>query len=133
MQRDQHFSPRPIRTSRVMARPVATYSDQGLLASWLIAIALIATALLGLLFPLGPSTSSWTLAARPLLFSNTVVPNRDAEGDRLYGDQTMNPGGEPARSEWQPVQGSDGKIPLGCDAAFSRLVKIGNFADRCVA
>jgi hypothetical protein len=133
MQSNIHFSPRPICVSRLIARPVEEHKDQAFLASRVITIALVATALLGLLFPLGPSRSSWKVAPIPSSFSaSAALPNRAAKGDRLPGVQTTSRDSASTRAESRPVQRTDGRIPFGCDGAFSRLVKSGNFAARCV-
>jgi hypothetical protein len=90
-------------------------------------------ALLGLLFPFGPSESNWKLAAPPSSLSVfEVVPNRAAKGDRLSSMQTTIHDSIPSRVEFRPAQMNRDKIPEGCDPAFSRIVKSGNFAARCV-
>lgn len=133
MQGNTHFPPRPVRLSRSIARPVDEHNDHAILASWLVTIALIATALLGLLFPLGPSASSWKPAPLSLSLSESgVVPNRAAKADRLAGIQMTTKDAGSGQAESRPVQGADRRIPLGCEGAFSKLVKSDNFAARCV-
>jgi hypothetical protein len=72
------------------------------------------------------------LTSRPPASSETI--NRPIKGDRLV-DLSFN-------ERWRSVAEIKNalnaanrikKIPVGCEPAFSRLVKAGNFSARCVA
>ena len=133
MQRNIHFLPRAICVSRSIARPIVAHNDRAPLVSWLVGTALIATALLGLLFPLGSSTPSWKFLSAPSSSAASgVVPNRAAKGDRLPVMHRTDRDSSSTRADPRPTQKTDRGIPVGCDGAFSKLVKSENFAARCV-
>jgi len=88
----------------------------GAIGAWLIGSALIALALTCL--PIGPGASSAGVIAPGGTISNSAL-----KGDRLpetrYGVEKLQ-SNRPA------------SIPVGCEAAFSKIVRVGNFTSRCV-
>jgi hypothetical protein len=59
-----------------------------------------------------------------------TVSNLASKGDRLVGAAAKS---EHLKSDLPPAKAKDvAKIPLGCDAAFSKLIREYNFAARCI-
>lgn len=95
-----------------------------LIGAWLIGSAMIALALAFL--PIGPGTSSASViapwSASPFSIGKTIS-NSALKGDRL---PQLRRGFERLQSDRPST------IPVGCEAAFSKLVRVGNFTSRCV-
>jgi len=96
----------------------------GIIGAWLIGSAVIALGLASL--PIGTGTSSAGVivpASAPPMSVGRTISNSALKSDRLpkahHGVERME-GNKPA------------SIPVGCDAAFSKLVRVGNFTSRCV-
>ena len=88
----------------------------GVISTWLIGSALIALALACLPIGTGPSSASG------IALSGTIS-NSALKGDRL----------PQARHGVEKLQSNTPtSIPEGCEAAFSKLVRVGNFTSRCV-
>jgi hypothetical protein len=122
MPNDHRFP--PLTTKAAQVRPA-------MLGCWLLGAAVLTAWTLVVLFPVG---SSLHVQATPhdsaFVMSNTGV--QFAKGDRLIsGKQRQRREGE-AATKSTAVSSGERKIPMGCDAAFSRLVKFENFRARCV-
>jgi hypothetical protein len=96
------------RTSRSQTR--------GVIGAWLIGSALIALALACLPLGTGPSSASG-------IAPSGTISNSALKGDRL---PQLRHGVERLQSDRPST------IPVGCEAAFSKLVRVGNFTSRCV-
>jgi len=97
----------------------------GLISAWLVGSAIIALTLACL--PIGPGTSSASVIAASGTLSLSVgktTSNSALKGDRFPGRRR----GAAKRIEG----GKPATIPVGCEAAFSKLVRVGNFTSRCV-
>ena len=105
---------------------------QVIAGAWLVSVAIVASWMLAVLFPLGPSFN--LQATRHESASVTSSPGaQSAKGDRLgSGKARERREVEPIGTKSAPVSTGERKIPVGCDPAFSRLVKFGNFTARCV-
>ncbi len=113
-------------TSLTQVRPERI--RQVILGVWLVSAAILAAWMLAALFPLGPS---FYLQA-PQYASVSVISSpgaRSVKGDRLTSEKARERRQIITRA---PVSAGELKIPVGCDAAFSHLVKFGNFTARCV-
>jgi hypothetical protein len=96
----------------------------GPIGAWLIGSALIALALTFLPIGIGPSSAGVIAPASnsPASFDGTMS-NGALKGDRL----------PQARHDVEKLQSNTPvTIPVGCEAAFSKLVRVGNFTSRCV-
>jgi hypothetical protein len=96
----------------------------GIIGAWLIGSAFIALVLACLPIGTGASSAGMLAPAIPSPASlGGTVSNSALKGDRLpkmrHGVERME-GNKPAN------------IPTGCEAAFSKLVRVGNFSSRCV-
>jgi hypothetical protein len=92
-------------------------SRSGVVGAWLVGSALIALVLACLPIGTGPSSAS-------VMASGGTISNSALKGDRLPAIRAhVAPNSESSRSS---------KIPVGCEAAFSKLVHVGNFTSRCV-
>jgi hypothetical protein len=90
---------------------------KGVIGAWLIGSALIAIGLACLPIGSGPSSASG------IAISGTIS-NSALKGDRLPVPHAgVTPKSQSSKSS---------TIPVGCEAAFSKLVRIGNFSSRCV-
>ena len=96
----------------------------GIIGAWLIGSAFIALVLAFL--PIGTGASSAGVLAHPTALPTSLggtMSNSALKGDRLpkmrHGVERLE-GNKPAN------------IPTGCEAAFSKLVRVGNFSSRCV-
>jgi len=117
-----------MQTTRLKTTPPQLPRSQerrsGAIGAWLIGSAALA---LGLAYlPIGTGTSSASVitpASAPRAIGMTIS-NSALKGDRL---------GVAHQGAFRK-EGSEagGKIPVGCEAAFSKLVRIGNFTSRCV-
>src|SRR5436190_13562575 len=109
----------PERTGRVIA------------GVWLVTVAIAASWMLAVLFPFGPSFNFQ--AARHE--SASVISNAGAQsvkGDRLTSAKPRERREvERIGTKSAPVSTGEHKIPVGCEPAFSRIVKSGNFTARC--
>ncbi len=95
-------------------------------SAWLIGSAAIAWALVALPFSAAPSSANMIDAGGPsALISTTIISNAARKGDRL------DRGGNLRRS--QPATTSGRKMPVGCEAAFSKLAGSRNSSMRCIA
>lgn len=126
---------------------------KGLVGAWLIGSAAIAWLLVCL--PVTATSSASVSAPRDAsVLSRTTTSNKALKGDRLDQPPTRTeaevrgetrvmarPSSRQAGSQIdagavhepsQPALTSVRKIPVGCEVAFSRLVKAENFATRCV-
>jgi hypothetical protein len=105
---------------------------QVIAGAWLVSVAIVASCMLAVLFPLGPSfnlQATWYESA--LVISSPSA--QSAKGDRLRSGKVRERREvEPIGTKSAPVSAGERKIPVGCDPAFSRLVKFGNFTARCV-
>jgi hypothetical protein len=110
--------------ARTSTLPPSQERRRGAIGAWLIGSALIALALTFL--PIGNGTSSAGVIA-PASTSPTslggTISNSALKGDRL---PDLRHGVERLQSN-RPAS-----IPVGCEAAFSKLVRVGNFTSRCV-
>ena len=99
---------------------------------WLVTVAIAAAWMLAVLFPFEPSFNFQ--AARHE--SASVISNAGAQvvkGDRLTSAKPWERRAvERIGAKSAPVSTGEQKIPVGCEAAFSRIVKSGNFTARCV-
>ena len=88
--------------------------------------------MLAVLFPLGPSFYLHApRQASASAISSLVV--RSVKGDRLTTEKAgQRREVDVIGTKSAPVSTGERKIPVGCDAAFSQLVKFGNFTARCV-
>ena len=126
-----YFPSRTTGDKAFLARASTDKSGQGLAAAWLISIAIIASWMLALLFPLGLSFAN----SRHDSPSATTSYRSDhfLKGDRLSGTRAQE-GHEvqPVGTRFPRALTSERRAPVGCDLAFSRLVRSGNFIARCV-
>ena len=102
-----------------------------MLGSWLVSGAVLAAWMLAVLLPVGSSLH--VQAPRPesaFIISNLGV--QSAKGDRLISGKPRERREGEVGTKSTVVSSGEWKIPIGCDAAFSRLVKFGNFTARCV-
>jgi hypothetical protein len=90
---------------------------KSVISAWLIGSALIAIGLACLPIGSGPSSASG-------IAISATISNSALKGDRL---PVLHAGVTPKS---QSINSST--IPVGCEAAFSKLVRIGNFSARCV-
>ncbi len=129
---NDRYLPRTTKT-RSIALAYPERNRQLLLAAWLVTTAMAASWMLALFFPLGPSSGNFQATRRD---SPAVISNSDGHsltGDRLSSAKARERGKvEPIGTKSPPVSAGERKIPIGCDLAFSRLVKSGNFTARCV-
>jgi hypothetical protein len=90
----------------------------GVVSAWLVGSALIALVLACLPIGTGPSSAS-------VMAPGSTISNSALKGDRLPAQHTgrVAPKSETSKSS---------NIPVGCEAAFSKLVHFGNFTSRCV-
>ncbi len=118
--------------SRAVARPQGSLHHKFLVMG----AYLIATAIMALWMAYLPTLAGNILTQLNVLpqhlAANSV--NRLHKGDQLaivrFDDRWSAVG---AISRSAPVRNSAEQIPFGCEGAFSRLVKVGNFSARCVA
>ena len=90
---------------------------RGVIGAWLIGSALIAIGLACLPIGTGPSS------AGGIVIGGTIS-NSALKGDRM---PVLRAGAAPK------IEGSKSStIPVGCEAAFSKLVRVGNFSSRCL-
>ena len=106
--------------------------QRGYFSLKLIAVSLIANVVIVwaamLLLPSHASTLSTTNGVQTTAIIRTIS-NSVLKGDRLIGAHvTMERENQPPAAE---IKGMS-KIPVGCDAAFSKMVNSDNFAARCV-
>jgi hypothetical protein len=120
MQRNKSFS--SIRRSAH-----ARHYRRALVGAWLIASAAVAGGLVYLPIPSGASSVAVNVAqsSAPILSVGTTS-NTALKGDRL---PLVHAGAAKKESSDSKV---GRKIPVGCEAAFSKLVANGNFSARCV-
>jgi hypothetical protein len=90
---------------------------KGVIGVWLIGSAVIALVLACLPIGSGPSSASG-------IAIGGTISNSALKGDRL---PVLRAGAAPK------IEGSKSStIPVGCEAAFSKLVRVGNFTSRCL-
>jgi hypothetical protein len=109
-----------MQTGRSAAKSSSATRSQtrtGVIGAWLIGSALIAVGLACL--PIGSGSSS----ASDIAIGGTIS-NSALKGDRM---PVLHAGVTP-----QSQSSKSSKIPVGCEAAFSKLVRVGNFSSRCV-
>ena len=109
-----------MRTSRSATQSSSVSRPQtrsGAISAWLVGSALIALALVCLPIGSGPSSAS-------VMATSGTISNSALKGDRLSVHRV---GAAPKSEVSKP-----GTIPVGCEAAFSKLVRIGNFSSRCL-
>ena len=127
MPKAHYFPSRTTGDKAFLARASTDKSGQGLAAAWLIGIAIIASWMLALLFRRDyHSQIPGTTYQRPP--PHTRV-DHFLKGDRLSGTRAQE------GHEVQPVGTRfprERRAPVGCDLAFSRLVRSGNSIARCV-
>jgi len=104
------------------------------IAAWLIGSAVIATWLVFVPFLIGTSVASGmagTAHSYTPAALGSVESNKTLKGDRLFSAHIKagNRDAEPAKAD---ATKSRRKIPVGCEAAFSKLVASANFTVRCV-
>ena len=93
-------------------------TPKGVIGVWLIGSALIALVLACLPIGSGPSSASG-------IAIGGTISNSALKGDRL---PVLRAGGAAPK-----IEGSKSStIPVGCEAAFSKLVHVGNFTSRCL-
>jgi hypothetical protein len=125
MPHDRYFPSRTTNAAQVESKVMR----QAILGSWVVSVAIVAAWMLAVLFPVGPSfyfQSSRHDSA--LVISSPGAAS--AKSDRLISARERREGEVGTKST--PVSTSVRNTPVGCDAAFSRLVKVGNFTARCV-
>jgi hypothetical protein len=105
---------------------------QVILAARLVGIAFAASWMLAVLLPLSPSFYLQAPGNESAsIISSPVV--RSIKGDRLTTEKAgQRREVETIGTKYAPVSNGTRKIPVGCDAAFSQIVKFGNFTARCV-
>ena len=122
MPNDHRFP--PLTTKAAQVRPA-------MLGCWLLGAAVLTAWTLVVLFPVG---SSLHVQATPhdsaFVMSNTGV--QSAKGDRLISGKAREHRNGEVGTKTPAVSSGERNVPIGCDAAFSRLVKFGNFTARCV-
>jgi hypothetical protein len=129
---NDRYLPRTTETKSI-ALACPQRNRQVLLAAWLVITAIVASWMLALLFPLGPSFANFQATRH-----DSPSVNSNSDGDSLKGDRLTSAKArgrnevEPIGTQSPPVSTGERKIPMGCDLAFSRLVKTGNFTARCV-
>jgi hypothetical protein len=105
------------RSAALSSSDPRSQTRKGVIGAWLISSALIAIGLACL--PIGSAPSSASGFAIGGTLSNSAL-----KGDRLpVLHAGVTPKSQSSRSS---------TIPVGCEAAFSKLVRIGNFSSRCV-
>jgi hypothetical protein len=110
-----------MRTDRCAAQVSSFPSSQsrsGVVSAWLVGSALIALVLACL--PIGTGSSSASV-----IVTGGTISNIALKGDRLPARRV---GGVAPKSE----NSKSSTIPVGCEAAFSKLVRLGNFSSKCV-
>lgn len=113
------------------------FHRKGFIGAWLISSAVIAWGLACLPILAGTSAASVIVApSYPPVLPARTTSNSALKGDRI---KTMAPlsfsvrfGVQPLHVEPPHASKTDRKIPVGCEAAFSKLVANGNFSARCV-
>ena len=129
MPQDRYLS---LHTKTNVAQVAPERIRQLVAGAWLVSLAIVASWMLAVLYPLGPS---FNLQASRYEFAS-IISNPSAQsvkGDRLgSGKARERREVEPIGTKFAPVSTGERKIPVGCDPAFSRLVKFGNFTARCV-
>jgi hypothetical protein len=94
-----------------------SHARSGVIGAWLGASAVIALGLACLPLVAGPSSAS-------VITIGSTISNSALKSDRLTVPRTsVAPKSEVSKP---------GAIPVGCEAAFSKLVRVGNFTSRCV-
>ncbi len=133
MPNDRHLPSRTTKTRSIaLACPERTH--QVLLAAWLVTTAILASWMLALLFPLGPSFVNFRAPRHDSLSVISNSGGHSLKADRLTSAKDRERSEvEPTGTKSPPVSAGERKIPVGCDLAFSRLVKSGNFIARCVS
>jgi hypothetical protein len=87
--------------------------------------------MLAVLFPVG-SSSQVQAPPHESAFVISYPGVKSAKGDRLISGKQRERREAEVGTKSRAVSSGERKIPIGCDAAFSRLVKFGNFTARCV-
>lgn len=90
------------------------------LSACLIGSAIMAWGLVAVLSPVVPSAGA-AVPGHSLVASKTIS-NAVLKGDRLIG----------VHINGSPTPRNIGKLPVGCDLAFSKLVRQDNLATRCI-
>ncbi len=128
---NDRYLPRTTET-RSIALAYPERNRQLLLAAWLVTTAIVASWMLALLFPLGPSFANFQAPRHsPSVISSSG--GHSLKGDRLTSAKVRERSEvEPIGTKSPPASTGERKILVGCDLAFSRLVKAGNFVARCV-
>ena len=128
MPQDRYLASRTTNIAQVAPKRIR----QVIAGAWLVSVAIVASWMLAVLFPLGPSFN--LQATRHESASVISSPGaQSAKGDRLgSGKARERREVEPIGTKFAPLSTGERKIPVGCDPAFSRLVKFGNFTARCV-
>ena len=128
MPQDRYLASRTTNIAQVAPKRIR----QVIAGAWLVSVAIVASWMLAVLFPLGPSFNlQATRHESALVISSPGA--QSAKGDRLgSGKARERREVEPIGTKSAPVSTGERKIPVGCDPAFSRLVKFGNFTARCV-
>ena len=126
MPQDRYLASRTTNIAQVAPKRIR----QVIAGAWLVSVAIVASWMLAVLFPLGPS---FNLQATRHESALVISRAQSAKGDRLgSGKARERREVEPIGTKSAPVSTGERKIPVGCDPAFSRLVKFGNFTARCV-
>jgi len=125
MPQDRYLASRTTNIAQVAPKRIG----QVIAGAWLVSVAIVASWMLAVLFPLGPSFNLQATRHESALVISTQSP----KGDRLgSGKARERREVDPIGTKSAPVSTGERKIPVGCDPAFSRLVKFGNFTARFV-
>jgi hypothetical protein len=124
---DRYLQSRTTNTAQVMPNVIR----HAILGGWLVSVAVIAAAMLAVLFPVGPSFYFQASRQEPALVTSSPGAV-SAKGDRLITEKVRERREGGGETHSTSASTNVRNIPIGCDAAFSRLVKFGNFTARCV-
>jgi hypothetical protein len=122
MPNDHYFPSRTTDTAQV---------GPAILSCLLVSAAILAAWMLAVLFPVG-SSFHFQAPRQELAFVISNPGVRSAKGDRLISGKARERREGEVGTKTTAVSSGERNIPIGCDAAFSRLVKFGNFTARCV-
>jgi hypothetical protein len=129
MPQDRYLS---LRTKTNVAQVAPERIRQLVAGAWLVSLAIVASWMLAVLNPLGP----WFNLRASRYESASIISNpgvQSVKGDRLTSGKVRERREvEPIGTKSAPLSTGELKIPVGCDPAFSRLLKSGNFTARCV-
>lgn len=102
-----------------------------MIAAWFVGSAVIAAWLTCVPSLIGTSPANADTAGFPTIGFRSLESNKALKGDRLVGTHSTIGirAGEPLKAD---VSKSRRKIPVGCEAAFSKLTASANYSVRCI-